>query len=80
LTALVFGGDLGIAYLGTQGDNFDPIKDMALAGVGSVIAMTTVVVIITRYNAPEYWADLRQSLRIEKTVLGEEALRKIQNG
>jgi putative membrane protein len=33
--ALVFGGELGEAYLGTQGDTWDAQKDMlcALAGV-----------------------------------------------
>lgn len=33
------GGDLGVAYLGTQGDVWDAQKDMALAGFGSVLAM-----------------------------------------
>lgn len=35
--ALVFAGDLGIAYLGTQGDVWDAQKDMFLALVGSAI-------------------------------------------
>jgi putative membrane protein len=38
--AVVFGGDLGVAYLGTQGDVWDAQKDMALALVGSVLAAT----------------------------------------
>jgi putative membrane protein len=33
----LFGGDLGIAYLGTQGDVWDAHKDMLLASVGAVI-------------------------------------------
>ncbi len=37
--ALVFGGDLGQAYLGTQGDIWDAQKDMALAHAGTVIMM-----------------------------------------
>lgn len=37
--ALVFGGDLGQAFLGTQGDIWDAQKDMALAGLGSLIAI-----------------------------------------
>ncbi|MFO1435758.1 MAG: DUF2238 domain-containing protein [Gammaproteobacteria bacterium] len=37
--AVVFGGDLGIAYLGTQGDEWDAHKDMALASLGALIAM-----------------------------------------
>ena len=36
--AVVFGGDLGIAYLGAQGDPWDAQKDMLLAAVGSVVA------------------------------------------
>ena len=32
--ASVFGGDLGVAYLGTQGDPWDAQKDMALATAG----------------------------------------------
>jgi putative membrane protein len=35
--AVVFGGDLGIAYLGAQGDPWDAQKDMLLAAVGSVV-------------------------------------------
>jgi putative membrane protein len=37
--AEIVGGDLGAAYLGTQGDQWDAQKDMALAGFGSVLAM-----------------------------------------
>ena len=37
--ATVFGGELGQAYLGTQGDIWDAQKDMALALLGSVIAI-----------------------------------------
>jgi len=35
--ALVFGGDLGAAYLGTQGDPWDAQKDMALASLGAIV-------------------------------------------
>lgn len=38
--ALVFGGDLGQAYLGTQGDVWDAQKDMALAALGTTITVT----------------------------------------
>jgi putative membrane protein len=37
--ALVFGGELGQAYLGTQGDVWDAQKDMALAGLGALLAL-----------------------------------------
>ena len=38
LAASVFGGDLGQAYVGTQGDVWDAQRDMALALLGAVIA------------------------------------------
>jgi putative membrane protein len=38
LAASVFGGDLGQAYLGTQGDVWDAQRDMALALFGATIA------------------------------------------
>lgn len=38
--ALLFGGDLGEAYLGTQGDNWDAHKDMLLASLGSVVTLS----------------------------------------
>lgn len=34
-----FGGDLGMNYLGTQGDVWDAQKDMALAALGAFVAM-----------------------------------------
>jgi putative membrane protein len=37
LAAEVFGGDLGAAYLGTQGDQWDAQKDMALAAAGALL-------------------------------------------
>lgn len=37
--ALVFGGPLGQAYLGTQGDVWDAQQDMMLAAAGSLIAV-----------------------------------------
>ena len=39
LAAVVLGGELGQAYLGTQGDIWDAHKDMALASLGALIAM-----------------------------------------
>jgi putative membrane protein len=39
LAATMFGGDLGQAYLGTQGDIWDAHWDMALAMLGSILAV-----------------------------------------
>jgi putative membrane protein len=36
--AMVFGGDLGIAYVGSQGDPWDAQKDMSLAALGAIVA------------------------------------------
>lgn len=45
--AVWFGGDLGVAYLGTQGDPWDAQKDMLLALLGSLLA-TAVLAGVTR--------------------------------
>jgi putative membrane protein len=42
--AMVFGGNLGQAYLGTQGDIWDGQKDMALALAGSMISITAMAI------------------------------------
>ncbi len=39
LAASMFGGDLGQAYLGTQGDEWDAQKDMLLATVGAALSV-----------------------------------------
>jgi|SRR5688572_3942095 len=43
--AMIFGGPLGTAYLGAQGDEWDAQKDMALASFG---AATTVAILFHR--------------------------------
>ena len=40
--ALLFGGGLGVAFLGTQGDEWDTHKDMALAALGALIATLAI--------------------------------------
>ena len=44
LAAVRFGGDLGVAYLGTQGDVWDAQKDMALATFGAVVGIVVVAI------------------------------------
>lgn len=46
--AEIVGGDLGAAYLGTQGDIWDAQKDMALAGFGSLLAMAATFIVHAR--------------------------------
>jgi putative membrane protein len=40
--AVWFGGDLGVAYLGTQGDPWDAQQDMLLALLGSLVAVVVL--------------------------------------
>lgn len=72
-----FGGELGMAYLGTQGDVWDAHKDMALASLGAVIAMSVALTInraLQRDFAQE-WAD---SLTIKgKQPLGEDEIQRM---
>lgn len=65
-----FGGDLGAAYLGTQGDIWDAQKDMALAALGAVIAMaiTALVNRKARRDVARDWAD---SLKPERRRIAE---------
>jgi putative membrane protein len=46
--AEMVGGELGAAYLGTQGDVWDAQKDMALAGFGAILAMAATFIIHRR--------------------------------
>jgi len=71
LAALIFGSDLGIAFMATQGDVWDTQKDMALAATGSIIATLLIGGVnsmLDRDFARE-WAD---SLRVKRREpLGE---------
>ena len=72
--AIVLGGDLGAAYLGTQGDIWDAHKDMALASLGALIAMT-ITYIVNRNMQRDFGAEWAESIRVKRRKpLGEEAL------
>lgn len=64
--ALVVGGDLGMAYLGTQGDIWDAHWDMALASGGALTAMilTAIVNYKVQSDFAREWSD---SFRIKNT-------------
>jgi putative membrane protein len=51
LAAEVFGGDLGMAYLGTQGDVWDAQKDMALAAAGALVGTILMAIAAPRRAA-----------------------------
>ncbi len=48
--ARVFGGELGVAYLGTQGDIWDAQKDMLAATVGAIICMTITALVRKKFK------------------------------
>jgi putative membrane protein len=75
----VFGGDLGMAYLGTQGDIWDAHKDMALASLGALIAMLITMAINMRIQ-PDFWDEWRSSLSIKSNVpLGEDEISRLMH-
>ena len=75
--AELFGGDLGIAYLGTQGDQWDAQKDMALAGLGALIAMLVTLLINRRWQR-DFNREWAESLRVKRRMpLGEVALARM---
>ncbi len=72
--AAFFGGDLGMAYLGTQGDVWDAHKDMALASLGALIAMC-VTALINRQLQHDFAREWWDSLKIKDAgPTGEEAI------
>ncbi len=75
--AELFGGDLGVAYLGTQGDIWDAHKDMALASLGAVIAMLVTVAINVTLQR-DFARELAESLRVKQPKpLGEEEIARM---
>jgi len=63
--ATTFGGETGMAYLGTQGDVWDAHKDMALASLGAIVAMS-VTVAINRVKQRDFAAEWADSLRVKE--------------
>jgi putative membrane protein len=77
VVALVFGGDIGQAYLGTQGDVWDAHKDMALATTGAILSMSAVAFINWKYNR-NFGAEMRHSIAVKDArPLGEVKLREM---
>jgi putative membrane protein len=53
-TARIVSPELGVAYLGTQGDEWDAQKDMSLANTGSLVSLT-VAALYQRLRGREAW-------------------------
>lgn len=73
-----FGGELGQAYLGTQGDVWDAHKDMALASVGALLAMVITALLNARlqHDFAQEWND---SLRVKhRAPLGEDEIARLR--
>jgi len=63
IAAVSSGSQAGIAFLGAQGDVWDAQKDMLMAGIGAVVAMTItfgVAMVVER----DTWSAVRESLKI----------------
>jgi putative membrane protein len=74
----VFGGELGAAYLGTQGDIWDAQRDMALASAGALIAMA-ITALINAYLQHDFARELQHSLRVKAlTPLGEDEIARLR--
>jgi len=69
--AELFGGDLGAAYLGTQGDIWDAHKDMLLASLGAVVSMIVTATINASLQR-DFGREWAESLRVKRKLpLGE---------
>jgi putative membrane protein len=71
---VVFGGDTGMHFLGSQGDVWDAHRDMALASLGAVIAML-VTAALNGYLQRDFAREWARSVEIKgKKPLGEDEL------
>jgi putative membrane protein len=79
--AAIAGGAAGAAFLGTQGDEWDSQKDMAIASLGGLICMCVVAFINWKFDR-NFGAEIRQSLTIQDgdRPLGEVRLTELRDG
>ncbi|WP_020647666.1 DUF2238 domain-containing protein [Solimonas variicoloris] len=74
-----FGGDLGVAYLGTQGDIWDAQKDMACAGLGALLAML-ITAALNAWLQHDFARDWSESLKIKDArPYGENEIARMLN-
>jgi len=75
--AEIFGGELGMQYLGTQGDVWDAHRDMALASFGAFVAMSVTAFINMKLQR-DFASEWAESLRIKRREpLGESSLMRM---
>ncbi len=78
LAAETFGSGLGAAFLGSQGDQWDAQKDMALASLGALITMSVTAIINSIYQR-DFAAEWVESLRVHRPApLGEIELKRLR--
>jgi putative membrane protein len=76
--ASIFGPEIGVLYVGTQGDPWDAQKDMTLAAIGAIVAMTVTAFVASRIER-DFAREWTESLRVKRAEpLGEEAVRAAQ--
>ena len=72
--AVIFAGDAGMNFLGTQGDVWDAHRDMALATLGAVIAMA-VTATLNGYLQRDFAREWARSITVKRSnPLGEDEL------
>ncbi len=77
-TAAVVGSNASNDFLGSQGDVWDSQKDMALASLGALIAMTLIALITWHYKR-DFAREFGESLRVKSAApLGEDEIARIQ--
>jgi putative membrane protein len=76
--AAAFGGDLGVAYLGTQGDQWDAHKDMLLATCGAALALAITAAVHRRLDR-DFNREWAASLAVKHPdPLGEVAVERLR--
>jgi putative membrane protein len=72
--AEIFGSELGLAFVGAQGDVWDAQKDMWLATLGALIAMIVTATINVRLQK-DFAREWSESLRVKQNMpLGEDEI------
>lgn len=76
--AEMFGGELGAAYLGLQGDVWDAHKDMLLASLGAAMSMT-ITALVNMSLKRDFAREWSESLRIKRRLpLGEVEIARLR--
>jgi len=77
MAAVWLGGELGAAYLGTQGDPWDAHKDMLLASLGAVVAMA-ITALLNSCLQRDFAREWGESLRVKHPKpLGEDEIARL---